>query len=44
MRKHLNYPVGTESMAIESYDLLEGVQHSPITAYNVPAGKRALGG
>ncbi len=39
-----NFPANTASMAAEPYDLLEGVQDSPIIAYNVPPGKRPLGG
>ena len=39
-----NFPATTASMAAEPYDVLEGVQDSPITAYNVPRGKRPLGG
>lgn len=39
-----NYPEGTESLADEDYDLLEGVKENPITSYNVPADKRAAGG
>jgi acetyl esterase/lipase len=40
-----NYPEGTtSSIAEQSYDLLEGVQEQPITRYNIPAHKRAVGG
>ncbi len=39
-----NFPAATATMAAEPYDVLEGVQDSPITAYNVPPGKRPLGG
>lgn len=42
--KQPNFPEGTASMATQDYDLLEGIQEKPITAYNVPAGKRAVGG
>jgi acetyl esterase/lipase len=40
-----NYPERTTAlMAEENYDLLEGVQEQPITGYNIPAHKRAVGG
>lgn len=39
-----NIPVGTESLADGSYDLLEGVQGNPITGYNIPTQERAVGG
>ncbi|KAI1805059.1 hypothetical protein F4811DRAFT_570540 [Daldinia bambusicola] len=38
-----NKPYGDAVME-ETYDLLEGVQDSPITAYNPPTGARAAGG
>ncbi|KAL8883015.1 MAG: hypothetical protein Q9198_000074 [Flavoplaca austrocitrina] len=40
-----NVPRGSEKKTAEaSHNLLEGVQDSPITAYNPPASARALGG
>ncbi|KAI4160942.1 MAG: hypothetical protein L6R39_000148 [Caloplaca ligustica] len=40
-----NIPRGSEHVAAEaSFDLLEGVRNSAITAYNPPASARALGG
>ena len=42
--KQPNVPVGTEPHVDESYDLLEGVHEKPITGYNIPPSKRALGG
>ncbi|KAF7507855.1 hypothetical protein GJ744_010019 [Endocarpon pusillum] len=42
--KQPNFPEQTASMAGEDYDLLEGIQEKPITGYNVPASKRAIGG
>ncbi|KAL8724681.1 MAG: hypothetical protein Q9166_007815 [cf. Caloplaca sp. 2 TL-2023] len=40
-----NIPRGSEHKAAEaSFDLLEGVRNSAITAYNPPASARALGG
>ncbi|KAL4903516.1 hypothetical protein BDW74DRAFT_179932 [Aspergillus multicolor] len=39
-----NYPEGTSpDLITETYDLLEGVQDYPITAYNVPAQERVDG-
>ena len=40
-----NFPFGQEPQAqLGPYDLLEGVYDGPITAYNTPSTKRALGG
>ncbi|MCJ1462837.1 hypothetical protein MMC07_001440 [Pseudocyphellaria aurata] len=38
-----NVPRGTKPKALE-YDVMEGVNESPITGYNISAGTRALGG
>ncbi|KAL5361507.1 hypothetical protein BJX96DRAFT_185313 [Aspergillus floccosus] len=39
-----NYPEDTSEVVPETYDVLEGVQDRPITAYNVPAHQGATGG
>lgn len=39
-----NYPENSKSSVPEEYDLLEGVQDSPITGYNVDPKKAAAGG
>ncbi|KAL4866180.1 hypothetical protein BDV12DRAFT_199374 [Aspergillus spectabilis] len=39
-----NFPENTSSSHPDTYDILEGIQDHPITAYNVPAHKRAVGG
>lgn len=38
-----NYPEGTAAIADQEYDILEGIQDHPITAYNVPAGSKMTG-
>ncbi|RDW93187.1 non-reducing polyketide synthase spyA [Aspergillus mulundensis] len=39
-----NYPEGTSpDLITKTYDILEGVQDHPITAYNIPAQKRVDG-
>ncbi|KAI1390570.1 uncharacterized protein F4822DRAFT_436419 [Hypoxylon trugodes] len=40
----VNKPYGDAALAIETYDLWEGVFDSPITSYNPPAGAKAAGG
>ncbi|KAL3462245.1 hypothetical protein BJX64DRAFT_288576 [Aspergillus heterothallicus] len=39
-----NYPENSEALSRTPYNLLEGVQQHPITAYNVPSSSRAVGG
>ncbi|KAI0835815.1 hypothetical protein F5Y06DRAFT_275458 [Hypoxylon sp. FL0890] len=39
-----NKPYGDATMDMGTYNLLEGVADSPITAYNPPTGARAAGG
>ncbi|KAI0015267.1 putative polyketide synthase [Xylariomycetidae sp. FL0641] len=39
-----NFPFGKDISTLRQYNLLEGVHDRPITAYNVPSSKRALGG
>lgn len=39
-----NHPEDTNELSQATYNLLEGVQEKPITAYNVPAYARAVGG
>ncbi|KAL2812962.1 hypothetical protein BJX63DRAFT_395333 [Aspergillus granulosus] len=39
-----NYPENSKALSKTPYNLLEGVQKQPITAYNVPASARAVGG
>ncbi|KIA75343.1 polyketide synthase [Aspergillus ustus] len=39
-----NYPENSEALSKTPYNLLEGVQPHPITAYNVPSSARAVGG
>jgi acetyl esterase/lipase len=41
---HPNYPENSEALSKQPYNLLEGVQKQPITAYNVPSSARAVGG
>ncbi|PWY76491.1 polyketide synthase [Aspergillus sclerotioniger CBS 115572] len=44
--QHPNYPENSRELAVRAagYDLLEGVHERPITGYQVPAKKRAVGG
>ncbi|RMD39763.1 hypothetical protein DV735_g5370, partial [Chaetothyriales sp. CBS 134920] len=39
-----NYPEDSFEASKQSYDLLEGVQEKPITAYNIPKDKSNVGG
>ncbi|KAL3493898.1 hypothetical protein BJX62DRAFT_234754 [Aspergillus germanicus] len=41
---HPNYPENSEALSKQPYNLLEGVQKHPITAYNVPSSAHAVGG